>query len=253
MPEYRLRPRAAAREYLEGYFLEHDLKPGDRLPSERELCEMWGVSRTTLRSAVARMEADGLLYTRPGSGTFIAPAKFNRNLQDLHSFTWSAEHQGMTLKTRLLDLKRMECDKTLARHFGQVLGYPLYKIVRLRVVDNIPLMVESAFIPAERVEGLEKADLERRSLFAVLEEEYGMIPSWGEEKVSITYATADEAELMGVQEGAPLFWIVSQTYDQTGNLMEYCRTVARPDRLRLTSVLSRLDAEEGGGDGCARG
>ena len=245
MSEYRLRPRAAAREYLEGYFLEHDLKPGDRLPSERELCETWDISRTTLRSAVARMEADGILYTRPGSGTFVAPAKFNRNLQDLHSFTWSAEHQGMTLKTRLIERRRMECDKSLSRHFGQVLGYPLYKIVRLRVVDGVPLMMESAFIPAERVEGLENADLESRSLFAVLEEEYQMIPSWGEEKVSITYATADEAELMGVKEGSPLFWIVSKTYDQTGELMEYCRTVARPDRLRLSSVLFQVDTEEG--------
>ncbi len=248
MPEYRPRPRAAAREHLEGYFLEHGLQPGDRLPSERELCQAWGISRTTLRSAVARMEADGILYTRPGSGTFMAPAKFNRNLQDLHSFTWSAGHQGKTLTTRLLDLKRMECDKSLARHFGQVLGYPLYKIARLRVVDHVPLMLETAFIPAERVEGLEKTDLEHRSLFAVLEEEYNMIPSWGEEKVGITYATADEAELMGVREESPLFWIVSQTYDQTGELMEYCRTVARPDRLRLTSVLERLDAGEEEGD-----
>ena len=173
-------------------------------------------------------------------GTGEIPPQF----EDLHSFTWSAGHQGKTLTTRLLDLKRMECDKSLARHFGQVLGYPLYKIARLRVVDHVPLMLETAFIPAERVEGLEKTDLEHRSLFAVLEEEYDMIPSWGEEKVGITYATADEAELMGVREESPLFWIVSQTYDQTGELMEYCRTVARPDRLRLTSVLERLDAGE---------
>ena len=160
----------------------------------------------------------------------------------------SASEQGRRVTTRLLDLKRIECDKTLAKRFGQVLGYPLYKVARLRMVDGEPLMVETAFLPAERVEGLEKWDLERGSLFAVLEEAYGLIPEQGEEKVSITYATTDEAELMGIEEGAPLFWIVSQTYDQNGELLEYCRAAARPDRLRITSELKRRDAAERGGD-----
>lgn len=247
MHEFHMRPRAAAQEQLEGLLLDPALRPGDRLPAERDLCQRWSISRTTLRSAIDRMEADGLLVSLPGSGTYVAPAKFDRDLNDLHSFTWSALSQGMRPSTRLLEQTRIECDKSLARHFGQMLGYPLYKIARLRLLDDVPLMLETSFLPAERTAGLERVDLERRSLFAVLEEDYGIVPTCGEETVGITYATADEAELMHIQEEAPLFWIVSRTYDQNGALLEYCRTVARPDRLRLSSISECFNLKDEGG------
>lgn len=246
--EYRPKPRERAGELLEAYLQEQQLTPGERLPSERDLCERWGLSRSTLRSAMLRLEKEGVLFSKQGSGTYLAQPKYTRNLQGLLSMSQSAAEQGRMVTTRLLDLKRTECDKTLAKRFGQMLGYPLYKVVRLRMVDGGPLMVETAFIPAERAEGLERKNLEERSLFSLLEEEYGMIPAQGEEKIGITYATADEAELMEIPEESPLFWIVSQTYDQSGQLMEYCRAVARPDRMRITSVLKQRDATEGEGE-----
>lgn len=243
MQVYRPRPSARARELLEGLLADHRLRPGDRLPSERSLSEAWGLSRTTLRSAVALMEQDGRLLSRPGAGTFVAPEKYTRRLQGLLSMSQSAAEQGRKVTTRLLELRRTECDKHLARRFNQVLGYPLYKIVRLRSVDGEPLMVETSYIPAQRVAGLEGKDLEHHSLFSVLEEDFGILPVQGEEKIGITYATAEEAELMGIESGSPLFWIVSMTYDQTGQLMEYCRGAARPDRLRITTVMERLGEE----------
>ncbi|MCC2256650.1 GntR family transcriptional regulator [Intestinimonas aquisgranensis] len=243
MQEYRPRPSARARELLEGLLADYRLRPGDRIPSERSLSEAWGLSRTTLRSAVALMEQDGRLLSRPGAGTFVAPEKYTRRLQGLLSMSQSAAEQGRKVTTRLLELRRTECDKHLARRFNQVLGYPLYKIVRLRSVDGEPLMVETSYIPAQRVAGLENKDLENHSLFSILEEDFGILPVQGEEEIGITYATAEEAELMGIESGSPLFWIVSMTYDQTGQLMEYCRGAARPDRLRITTVMECQEEE----------
>ena len=239
MEEYRLRPGARARELLEGFLVEYGLEPGDRLPSERVLSQRWGLSRSTLRSALALMEENGTLCSQLGAGTFVAPAKYTRRLQGLLSMSQAAEQQGRRVTTRLLKLERTECDKHLARRFGQVLGYPLHKIARLRSVDGVPLMVETSYIPVELAPDLAQRELERHSLFAVLEEEYGVIPREGDEKIGITYATEDEAALMGVEPESPLFWIVSTTYDQNGALMEYCRAAARPDRLRITTILER--------------
>ncbi|MCI2105987.1 MAG: GntR family transcriptional regulator [Intestinimonas sp.] len=241
MQEYKPKPREVAGELLESYLLEQKLRPGDRLPSERDLSKAWGLSRSTLRSALARMEKNGLLCAKRGSGSYLTPPKYTRHLQGLQSLSQSAAEQGRVVTTRLLSIKRVECDKNLARHFNRTLGYLLYKIVRLRRLDGEPVMLETAYIPTERVGNLEKKNLETGSLFKVLEKEYGLIPKKGEEKIGITYATADEAELMGIREDAPLFWIVSQTYDQWGRLMEYCHTAARPDRLRIASVLERRD------------
>ena len=122
MQEYRPRPSARARELLEGLLADYRLRPGDRLPSERSLSEAWGLSRTTLRSAVALMEQDGRLLSRPGAGTFVAPEKYTRRLQGLLSMSQSAAEQGRKVTTRLLELRRTECDKHLARRFNQVLG-----------------------------------------------------------------------------------------------------------------------------------
>ena len=164
-------------------------------------------------------------------------------LRGLLSMSQAAAVQGLTVSTQMLEGKAMECGKDLARRFGRMLGAPVYKIARLRLVNGAPLMLETSFIPAELAPGLTGKELERRSLFAVLEEDFGLQPEQGDEKVGITYATAGEAELMGVREGAPLFWIVSQTYDPQGRLIEYCRAVARPDRMRLTTVLERQSEE----------
>ena len=229
MQEYKARPRERAEELLEGYVLEHGLQAGDRLPAERELSQLWGLSRATLRTAMDRLERDGLLYSREGSGNYVAPPKYNRDLRGLLSMSQAAA-----------------VGKDLARRFGRMLGAPVYKIARLRLVNGAPLMLETSFIPAELAPGLTGKELERRSLFAVLEEDFGLQPEQGDEKVGITYATAGEAELMGVREGAPLFWIVSQTYDPQGRLIEYCRAVARPDRMRLTTVLERQSEEADG-------
>ncbi len=245
MQSYKARPRERAEELLEGYLLEHKLEPGERLPPERELSQQWGISRSTLRTAISSFERDGLLYSREGSGTYAAQPKYTRDLRGLLSMSQAAASQGLVVTTRLLELKRMECGKNLAQRFGRMLGAPVYKVARLRSVGGAPLMMETAFLPAEQMPGLEDKELERRSLFSVLEEDYGLLPEQGDEKVGITYATAGEAELMGVKEGAPLFWIVSQTYDREAGLIEYCRAVARPDRMRLVTVLERQGEEVG--------
>ena len=162
MQEYKARPRERAEELLEGYVLEHGLQAGDRLPAERELSQLWGLSRATLRTAMDRLERDGLLYSREGSGNYVAPPKYNRDLRGLLSMSQAAAVQGLAVSTQMLEGKAMECGKDLARRFGRMLGAPVYKIARLRLVNGAPLMLETSFIPAELAPGLTGKELERR-------------------------------------------------------------------------------------------
>jgi GntR family transcriptional regulator len=203
---------------------------------------MWELNRSTLRSAVAKLTGQGRLYSVQGSGTRVAP-RFIRRLQDLRSFSESAVAQGMRPESRLLSFSTMECDKQLSRRFHRMLGERFYRITRLRLTDGNPVLLETAFIPEDLAPGLEQHDLAGGSLFAVLGDVYGVVPFRGQEKISITQATGEEAEHLAIAEGEPVFWIVSETFTESGELMEYCRTVARADVMDMTSTL-RWQEEE---------
>jgi len=131
----------------------------------------------------------------------------------------------------------VECDKHLAQRFQRMLGEKLYRISRLRILDGVPIMIENAFIPCDLAPGLEEHDLVKGSLFAVLERSYGLIMDHGEEKASITAATAEEAEYLEIKPDSPAFWIVSTTRTPDDVVVEYCRTVARVDVVEMSSVL----------------
>lgn len=236
MYTYEPRPRTIAEEQIAAYILHNKLKPHDKLPSERDMCAMWDINRSTLRSAVARLTSEGRLYSLQGSGTRILP-RIERRLQDLKSYTVSLREQGFYPESRLLSFSTVECDKHLSRRFRRVLGEKLFRITRLRMADDYPVLIETAYIPEDLAPGLEEQDIVNGSLFAVLQNVYNQIPFRGWEKISITSATEEEAGYLKIENGAPVFWIISETYNRDDTLMEYCRTVGRADKMELTSTL----------------
>lgn len=236
MQNYKPRPRELAREYIEAYMCEHGLQAHDKLPPERVMCEMWGFNRSTLRSAIARLVAEGRLCTREGSGIRLT-CRMNRTLQDLEGFSEHARAHDMTPESRLLSFSQIPCDRQMARRFGLAEGELLYRIARLRIVDGIPILLETAHLPCSLVPGLEEHDLVNGSLFATLRLVYGLTLEHGWEKASITYVSPEEAAYLNVPEGAPAFWIVSETYGDDGTLIEYCRSIGRADVLDMTSTL----------------
>ena len=233
---YTPRPREIAEEQIRAYIMEHQLQPYDRLPAERDMCQMWGLNRCTLRSAIARLVAEGRLFTRQGSGTRVAP-RFRRTMQDLQGFSEYAADAGRKAETRLLSFSAVECDRHLASRFRRVLGEKLYRVVRLRLLDGLPVMIETSYIPWELAPGLEEHDLVRGSLFSVLRDAYDLDLDHGEETASITSATEEEAAHLQIQPGEPVFWIVSQTDTKEGITVEYCRTVGRADVVEMGSIL----------------
>lgn len=94
MKRYIPRPREIAQEYLQAYMMEHDLQPHENLPPEREMCAMWDLNRSTLRSAIARLISAGRLYAVQGSGTRVSP-RFRRTMQDLQGFSEYAAACGL--------------------------------------------------------------------------------------------------------------------------------------------------------------
>ena len=140
------RPREQALEQIMAYILENKLSADDKLPPEREMCQMWGVNRCTLRSAIAALTEQGIVYAVQGSGTRIAP-RFRRILQDLQGFSEYAADCGLRPETRLLSMSQVECDKQLSRRLHLVLGENAYRISRLRILTASPPLSKRPIFP----------------------------------------------------------------------------------------------------------
>lgn len=119
----------------------------------------------------------------------------------------------------------------------------MYRISRLRMLNDLPVLIETSFIPKDLAPGLEEQDLGCGSLFSALREVYNLQLDHGEETASITSATEEEAAHLQIETGAPVFWIVSRTDTPDGIPVEYCRTVGRADMVEMYSVLYWAEEE----------
>ena len=236
MERYIPRPRELALERLKAYILEHDLQPGDCLPPEREMCRSWGFNRTTLRSAIARLEASGLLYAVQGSGTRITH-RFRISLDKLSSFSEAAAACGFHPETRLLSYNTVSCDEHLARIFHRAEGDSFCKFSCLRLLDQTPVMINTAYFPADLVTGFTEHDLVNGSLFQILRQACQLKLEYGAAKISLTHFTAEEAGILNLSAGVTAFQIVTQINTDDGILVEYNRSVGRADKIELVSSM----------------
>lgn len=233
--ENRIAPRTEAVEKLEHYIRVNHLPANSKIPSERELCDMWGVNRTTLRFAVDMLVGRGQLYRKRGSGTYIAEPKIVRDLQGVDSLASRVRHEGRTLTTKVLSFRSIECNKQVSRKLHVPLGREIYEAIRLRSIDGQPCIIETTYMDAELVPGFDQYNLEKSSMYSIFQNIYHFEVVGGEEKVGVTYTTEEEAELLKVGEGTPLFFATGVTWLGGGERLEYYKLLFRADRFRFVS------------------
>lgn len=240
------RPQADAIEQIEAYIRKNALQPNDRLPGEREMCEMWNVSRTTLRSAIHRMTEEGKLYSQKGSGTYVAQPRMERNLRDMKSTSEQIRGTGHISGTRVLYADVIECTRYLSHKLHLPLGHKLFFLKRLRLMDGAPYMLELSYVDYDCCPGIENISFHEESLYAELKR-FGVQMAEGHETIGITYATEEESQYLQVDEETYLFYLTSTSVDTDGKIFEFSKSVARPDKVRFTNTLHRrADPEQKG-------
>lgn len=232
------RPRDEATESIECFILEKNLPPHAKLPSERDLCGMWGFNRTTLRSAIKRLIVEGKLYNRKGAGTFVAPPKLERDLQDAMSVSEAVYRADRSLETRVLEKQVLPAEHHVALKLQIEPGAPVFYLRRLRVIDRLPVMIEHSYVDYTRCPYLESYDFSQESLYSVLDC-YGTGVHHGREEVGITYTTREEADVLKIPEGTPLFYLSGLSSDIHDRPVEHFKSVVRADQVRFSSVLTR--------------
>ena len=234
----RVRHRDEAVELIECYLQRRDLAPHGKLPSEREMCEMWGLNRATLRAALRRLIELGRIYSLKGSGTYVAPPKLERNLQDIKSTTESVRGAGHKLKTMVLEQDVIKASPIVAESMGIRVGQRILYLRRLRLLDGAPYMIETNYVNLEICSRLLEYDFREESLYRVLSY-HNIFPCQGHESIGITYATDSEARHLQTESGDPLYFLTGVAKDQNGVPVEYFKSVARPDKVRFSSILRK--------------
>lgn len=217
------------------------LKPGQRLPTERDLSESLGVNRMTLRQALHRLESQGLLERRQGAGTFIAAPKIERQAGKLVSFTRGMQKRGYTPGASVIEFETRPAEASVARELRVRTSAPVYFIRRLRLVNREPALLESYVMPVAYFPRLDRHNLSKRSMYEVLATEYGVQVVRARQSLEPTVATEFEARLLGVEQGAPLMLEQRLGFDANDRPVEYGRDLYRGDRFRFVTETAPLE------------
>lgn len=217
------------------------LKPGDRVLSERELTTQFGVSRMTARQALTEMESQGFLYRVQGKGTFVATPKLEQPLAGLTSFTEDMRRRGLEPAARVISAEEVVAGRKVARALGIGETASVYRLERLRLAGGEPMALEVSHIPANFVPGLLDREPVEHSLYRVLDERYGLKLIRANQSLEAVAANAYEAEVLHVREGTPLLLLERVSRDAQDRNIEFVRSLYRGDRYRFTTELIRRE------------
>lgn len=209
-----------------------ELEPGMSLPPERKLATELGTSRTTLRRALAELTAEGVLSSTQGSGNYVAPPKLV-HVRQLTSFSDDLGAAGLTVHSEIIDADQPSADADLATHLDIDKGAPVERLVRLRIVNDEPLALETACLPIP-LDGLVDAVTTSGSLYATLHR-FGIEICDVEDSVQTALATPDQGRHLKVATGTPLLLIERTSRDADGRIVEWTRSFYRGDRVRFVA------------------
>jgi GntR family transcriptional regulator len=211
-----------------------ELVPGQRLPGERELAERIGVSRMTLRQALAELESQGTLVRVPGraGGAFVAEPQVEVDLTHLSGLTDQLRRAGRRAGARVLSARRLVPDTGVARALGLTGRAQAYEVVRVRSANGVPIALERSWFPARLYPGLTDHPLSG-SIYSVLDTRYSRPPVTAEEHLTPVLADAEAAEHLGLAADGPVMLVERTAYDATGTPVEHARDTFRPDRVRF--------------------
>jgi GntR family transcriptional regulator len=231
-PRYREVADALQRQIADG-----ELGPHDRLESEREIAERFGLSRMTARQAVELLVRRGVVYRRPGSGTYVSPPRVVHSLERLAGFSEQMRLQGIRPGGRVLEMRSVEPDAAVRRALALSAGDAAWMVRRLRYGDDEPLLLETFWVPRALCPELAADELAEQSLYAVMGSRYGIEPESAETSLEPGALYPADARRLAARPGSPAILVVRTTRDRHGRAIEFARDLYRGDRARFALTL----------------
>ena len=208
-----LKPRyCQIRDDLMAAIREQRILPNEQIPTEVEIMEQYGVSRTTVRRAIQDLVDSGTLTRRQGNGTFVNEPRFTRNIISFTSFTQDCIDHGEMPDTEVSEIEYVEPKAEIRRELCMEDGEKAFRFSRLRFINGVPVGIEIDLVPEryDRVGYCARSEL--KSLTSFFENVYGVGVEQTKATLQTAYATREEAAMLNIHVGATLIVIESIAY-----------------------------------------
>lgn len=210
--------------------------PDTKIPTERELCELYNVSRMTVRLALNELQKEGCLYRKQGKGTFIKTPKIEQRLQNFYSFSEEIRKMGMTPSASVLRFETVSSNEDIAGALGLKQGDDVYIIKRLRLADQEPFALETSYIPVSLCPELNIRHIESAGLYNTLENQFGIIVNEAEEVFEAVIIDPESSRYLKTGKNSPGL-LLHRIAGSSGRIVEFCVSIIRGDRYKYRAIL----------------
>ena len=210
---------------------EGTFRPGSQLPTEAELCEMLGVSRTVVREALRVLEDDGLVTRRHGVGTFVRNHPILKNLNFNFGITEMIESAGLKAGTSHLAVLKETADEEKSQQLRVPLGTPLTTVERVRTADGRPVVFSIDTLTDTLIERaqFDPERLRTESIYKLLQNSLGQAVEYGIARLLPVTAPEHVAEKLQLPRNAITLYIVQTDYSATDEPLVYSCEYHLPD------------------------
>ena len=227
------------RDQVEAMIKAGKLKPGQVIFSEGACATKLGVSKMTVRQAFQALRSEGLLIIEKGKRPMISTGRIQKDFQKLRGFTAEMTRRGLKPSSRVLQFEKAVPDAATANLLHLWRNDEVYRVRRLRYADKEIVGLETILLPARMFPDLAKTDLENQSLYALMETRYAIAVEWSEEELEAIPAEKDDAKVLQVPTGFPLFSMRRIVFAKDDIPIEYGHSLFRGDRYTASVISHR--------------
>ena len=225
-------------DMLAEQIMDGTLPEGTLLPSERELCQTHGISRTTVRHALQDLSQKGYIKSIHGKGTVVIRPQIRQELRSIYSFDEDMRRLGKHPETRIMDFVKIVPTGNVAAMMQLPSGESVYRIMRLRIANDEPMLLETNYLPCNRFPEFTRQMLENQSLYKVLTNKYSLNIDVAEETFEPILLRPMESQMLHAGQGA-LGMLIERISYENGRVVEISKSISPASKFKHHVVLRR--------------